>query len=116
MKELKEQLKRCELWLEENADDDEVIEKANELRTEIARLQNDANKESLLKQLKKKEKEIKEMKKDIVHSVPIIKGFEDECYALAHISSEINNSIIKNLNERINEYNDLVLKYREVSK
>ena len=55
MKELKEQLKRCELWLEENADDVEVIEKANELRTEIARLQNDAERESLLKQLKKKE-------------------------------------------------------------
>lgn len=116
MKELKEQLTRCELWLEECPEDIEVIEKAKELRTKINNIENSFKKEELEKKINKKEKEIRELKKSLTYRFPILKGFEVECYALAEISKSINESVIKELNTKIEEYNNLVLEYRKLGR
>jgi len=114
MRELEEQLKRCELWLEECPEDTEVVEKANELRTKIRNIEISFKKEELEKKINKKEREIRELKKNLTYRFPIIKGFEEECYALAYVSKSINESIIKELNTKIEEYNNLVLEYRSL--
>lgn len=68
--ELKAQLARCETWLQEEPDDQEVITKANELRAKIQFLESGAKKEEVvedgyLKEIKRLKKKIRNLKKKL---------------------------------------------------
>lgn len=114
MEELQKQLQRCYAWLEEEPNDEEVKIKVKELEETISRMKKNNEKSKLLKKINEKEKLIKDLKKHIVHSVPILKGMEEECYAMAGIAQDMNNTYIEKINSEIEEYNKLVIEYRKV--
>lgn len=71
--DLKAQLARCESWLLEEPDDQEVIEKANELRIRIESLENapeenkSKKKEGVNNEIKRLKRKIRNLKKKLIN-------------------------------------------------
>ena len=70
--ELKAQLARCESWLIENPEDQEVIEKSTQLRARIESLEKSDTKveikkdDNLVKEIKKAKRKIRSLKKKLI--------------------------------------------------
>ena len=70
--ELKEQLARCESWLLEEPNDQEVIEKASQLRARIESLEKSTTNveikkdDNLVKEIKKAKRKIRSLKKKLI--------------------------------------------------
>lgn len=116
--QIKDQIKRCEIWLQEEPDDQEVINKVKELKEELEKIESN---ESALKEeeirkesyyrIKRLRKEINKMKKELREEVPILNGMEEECMALREIDNDIKEVNVKIINDKIEEYNKLVDDY-----
>lgn len=113
MKELKEQLQRCQDWLKEEPNDKEVIEKAEELKAKIKSMEDEKEQLEMLERIQVLDKEIKKLKREINSNMPILKGFEKECYALRQVDNSLKAFQIKEINEKITEFNELATEYEK---
>ncbi len=84
--DLKAQLARCESWLLEEPDDQEVIEKATQLRARIESLEKSDSKveikkdDNLVKEIKKIKRKIRNLKKKLIEQPenPFVKSEIEE--------------------------------------
>lgn len=120
LKELQEQLLRCENWLAIEPNDEEVKIKANLLKSQIQQIEAENNlsakKSALEKQLQELKNKIDELQTTIKSSsrFTIIRGYEKECEAFNAIGLDICEKLLPVLKEKITQYNALYDEYKKL--